>query len=427
MQWIEELEDAVDAAEGSAVFVVALPRIRNMQIRLGIQGMQHVADVLISRVKNYLRASCGYQPFARFSGMEVIIAVPGLMRLGEISALGERIRQICNEPMALDGERYGLDSVVGIAISPDDGVTAKDLVAKAQIAADNASLTHARGPIFFAGPMAKVADLACRIEMDLRLAIENRALSIVFQPQFDIANSVYSAAEVLVRWDHPVYGIIPPGDFIPIAESAGLVSQLGSLVLHESVIQMNEFRRDVFPLDLAVNVSPSQLVQEDFIYEIDDLLRSVGMPAKHLMIEITEGELIFDIDMAIHQLAELRRFGVRTSIDDFGAGFSNLAYLHRLPLDQIKIDRRFVQHLNSDPRSITLLRSSIELGRGLGLEVCVEGVESQRQLEILQQMGCNLVQGYLFAKPTPITELKSVVASPLRVNSEWSHRQFILN
>lgn len=405
MQWIKDIEDAIDGAAASAVFVVTLPRARSMQVRVGIQGMMSVADVLVSRISGVIGRSGQYRCFARFIGMEVVVVVPGLARLGEISALGEEIRQICAEPMAIELEQFGVDPVVGIAISPDDGKTARLLISRAQIAADNGAMTHTKAPIFFAAPMAEVAEMTCRIEMELRNAIDNRGFRIVFQPQFSVASQEFAAAEVLVRWDHPLFGTIPPSEFIPIAEAAGMVRALGSLVLHEAVIQMTEFRGKTKALDLAVNVSPSQLLEEDFVYEVDDLLKSTGMDPRALTIEITEGELLFDIDTAIRQLQHLRKLGVKTSVDDFGAGFSNLAYLHRLPLDQFKIDRRFVQEISDDPRAETLLRSTIGLGRGLGLEVCVEGVETRRQYHTLKNLGCDLIQGYLFARPVPIEEL----------------------
>lgn len=412
MLWMNEIDEAVTSADASAVFVVALPRIRRMQIRAGVQGMQHIADLLVTRVKSAVRQAGYSKVFARFSGMEVITIVPGLKKLGEIASLGETIRQCCSRPLAIENERFGIDAIVGISISPDDGRSAKDLISRAQIAADNGTLTHARAPIFFAGPMAQVADTACRIEMELRSALENRGFNIVFQPQYATKQKGFAAAEALVRWNHPSHGVIPPSDFIPIAEAAGLVSELGSYVLHEAVVQINEFRLKHAPLDLAVNVSPSQLVQEDFVDEVDDLLRSVGMPAEALTIEVTEGELLFDIDMAIHQLSALRRLGVRSSIDDFGAGFSNLAYLHRLPLDQVKVDRSFVQQLGTDEKAITLLRSTIELGQGLGLEVCVEGVEDIAQYKLLEKLGCDLIQGYLFSRPLPVNELAPLVKNP---------------
>lgn len=412
MQWMNELEDAVSEAEASAVFVVGMPRIRSMQIHLGVQGMQHLADVMVSRVRSLIRSYGRYTPFVRYSGLELIVIVPDLVKLGEISALAEKIRQVCNAPLSIARNRLGVDCMVGVAISPDDGSSASELISKAQIAADNAISTHTKAPMFFAGPMAQVADLACRIEIELRGAIDNRAFDVVFQPQFQPSSKQFVAAEVLVRWDHPIYGAIPPGDFIPIAESAGLVRQLGSLVLQESVILMSEFRRQCMPLELAVNVSPTQLMQVDFVDEVQDLLGSVDMPPEALTVEITEGELLFDIDHAIHQLESLRKLGVRTSIDDFGAGFSNLAYLHRLPLDQIKIDRSFIRQLKEDDRSVTLLRSAIELGKGLGLEVCVEGVETWQQYGVLESLGCDLIQGYLFSRPVSITKLPPIVGHP---------------
>jgi len=254
---------------------------------------------------------------------------------------------------------------------------------------------------FFLPSMQLAASERLKLQNDLRKAIGNDELHLHFQPQVDTSGNIIGA-EALLRWQHPERGNIPPTDFIPVAEDTGQILAIGKWVLESALVRLKawtvEMPESTFH-NLAVNVSPRQFRQVDFVPQIERLLGKTGADPNRLTLELTEGILIENLEDTIQKMVALKRLGMRFSIDDFGTGYSSLAYLKRLPLDEIKIDRTFVRDITTDPSDANLVETIITMSNHLGLEVVAEGVETEEQLDFLREKGCRLFQGYYFSQP----------------------------
>jgi EAL domain-containing protein (putative c-di-GMP-specific phosphodiesterase class I) len=250
--------------------------------------------------------------------------------------------------------------------------------------------------------MAEDARRRSDLQHDLAAAADEGQLRVHYQPVVRVADGGTAGFEALVRWEHPELGLVPPVEFIPLAEETGLVVGIGRWVLAEAVRQATRWITEHGrPLRMSVNLSPRQLLDDDVPAFVQEVLADTGFPPGLLLLEVTETVFVRDVDRVVAELERLRTLGVRIAIDDFGTGFSSLSYLRRLPADLLKIDRSFVTDLAGGGSSRTLVSSIVELARTLGLEVVAEGVETESQRRVLQDLGCGLAQGYLFAPPRP--------------------------
>jgi EAL domain-containing protein (putative c-di-GMP-specific phosphodiesterase class I) len=252
---------------------------------------------------------------------------------------------------------------------------------------------------FFAPEMQAAIDQRLQLQSELRQAIDRNQLSLEFQPQLALADGRVIGAEALMRWHHPTRGEIPPAQFIPLAEETGLILELSDWMLERACSCLARWQADWPWLVLAINVSPRELRKAGFVERISSALQRYGVPAGRLELEITEGSLLEEVEQCIAAMQSLKALGVRFAIDDFGTGYSSLAYLKRLPLDRLKIDRSFVDGLARDASDLALVETILAIGRNLGLECIAEGIESEEQLAMLRQRGCELAQGYHFSRP----------------------------
>ena len=243
------------------------------------------------------------------------------------------------------------------------------------------------------------------MEMDLRKGIARGEFFLVYQPQVTSGGVVFGA-EALLRWQHPTLGVVPPDEFIPLAEQSGLILPLGTWVLGAACDQLVDWskRADMAELTLSVNVSAYQFRRSDFVQQVASVMERTGVSPRRLKLELTESSLVQDMDDIIQKMVELKALGVGFSLDDFGTGYSSLSYLKRLPLDQLKIDKSFVDDVLTDPNDAAIAHMVIELGQNLGFSVIAEGVETQGQCDFLEQNGCHLFQGYLFSRPIPLPQ-----------------------
>jgi EAL domain-containing protein (putative c-di-GMP-specific phosphodiesterase class I) len=259
------------------------------------------------------------------------------------------------------------------------------------------------------------------IETDLRRALTSRELVIHYQPEVDLRNGGIIGFEALVRWQHPKYGLVPPLDFIPIAEETGLITPLGAWVLKDACCQTRRWQ-SAFPkfsnLKISVNLSGKQLTSKDLLRDVEQALQVSLLPPECLNLEITESILMEDTDATIQTLLNLKRLGLGLQIDDFGTGYSSLSYLHRLPFDTLKIDRSFVKSMNAQEDGIAIVRTIMALAQSLKMSVVAEGVENQTQLSHLREMGCGFAQGYYFSKPLDAASAEKMVASRSRACEE---------
>ncbi len=337
------------------------------------------------------------QMMARLGGDEFAILMPDLASPAAAGRLAETILESLRE--VSDAPEMPIATSIGIALSPDDAADRQSLMSHADVALYRAK-QEGRGTYrFFEAKMgAEVRDRRL-LEHDLRLAISRGELWLAYQPQLDIKRGQVVGFEALVRWKSPSRGEISPGVFIPIAEEAGAILTIGDWVLKEACREAATWKT---PLKVAVNVSAVQLHSASFAQELHQVLIETGLPAKRLEIEITETALVRDLNRTLATLRQVKALGVEIAMDDFGTGYSSLSNLRAFPFDRIKIDRSFIKQVNSNQQAATIVRAVLGLGKGLGLPVIAEGVETNDELRFLQEESCDEVQGYLLGRPAAI-------------------------
>jgi len=338
-----------------------------------------------------------------------------------IDLLAQRMIDALAEPFLLGGRSIYVGASIGIAMYPADGRDAETLQSNADAALHRAK-TQGRGVLrFFSPEMSSRALERLTLEAELRHALERNELHLHYQPQIDLLSGEIVGFEALVRWQHPERGMVPPDEFIPLAEESGLVVPMGDWVLREACRQFQEWAAaGLAPRLMAVNVSAVQLSHGHLVDSVRQVLAQSGIPPNQLELEITESFLMADRDTAFQSLAELKALGVRLSIDDFGTGYSSLSYLQQLEVHKLKIDMSFVRDMTSNSGNASIVTAIIVLGHSLGLEVIAEGVEDQGQARYLRSLQCDVMQGYLISPPMPAAEAGGFLASfqPQRVTVE---------
>jgi predicted signal transduction protein with EAL and GGDEF domain len=303
---------------------------------------------------------------------------------------------------------------VGIAVAPLDGSDADQLTKNADMALYRAK-EEGRGTYrFFEQAMDARAQTRRKLELDLRSALQNGEFELNYQPIVDSHSGEVTTFEALVRWHHPQHGLIPPMEFIPLAESTGLIVPLGEWVLRQACADASSWSR---PVRVAVNLSPVQFRHRALVQTVVGAVAASGLAPGRLELEITESVLLQDSDATLATLHTLRTFGVRISMDDFGTGYSSLSYLRSFPFDKIKIDQSFIRDLATRDDCVAIVRAVTGLGQSLGIATTAEGVETKEQLELLRQHGCGEVQGYLFSRPRPATEVEAMLGQTVAARS----------
>ena len=305
-------------------------------------------------------------------------------------------------PFVIEGHHVQVGASIGISVYPQDGADAESLLRLADIAmarAKQAGSGEDESVTFYSREMNQDMQERMRLEGDLRNALQNGELLLHYQPKFELGRNQIKGAEALVRWMHPQRGLIPPADFIPLAESTGLIVPLGEWVLEEACMQAAQWMRaGIPPFRLAVNVSAREF-SSSLPARVAATLDRHGLDARWLELEITESTLMRDIERVIDIMDQITALGVSLSLDDFGTGYSSLSYLKRFPIDTLKIDRSFTMGIPGDGSDCAIASTVISIGQQLGHRVIAEGVETAEQLEFLREAGCDEVQGYLFSRP----------------------------
>ncbi|HEX7792353.1 MAG TPA: GGDEF domain-containing phosphodiesterase, partial [Afipia sp.] len=337
---------------------------------------------------------------------EFAVVQSGVGRPEEVAMLARRLIAAISEPYLLDGHTIVSGGSIGIAIAPGDGDDAEKLLKNADMALSRAK-SEGHGTFgFFEPEMDARAQARRRIEIDLRAAIENNVLQPHYQPLVDLKSGRITGFEALVRWPDRERGMIPPGEFIPVAEETGLINAVGGLMLRRACMDAAQWPDDV---RVAVNLSSLQFRVGNLLSVVMDALKTSGLSPKRLELEITETVLLDKSDHVLATLHALRALGVRISMDDFGTGYSSLSYLRSFPFDKIKIDRSFVQDLDSNRDGQAIIRSIISLGMGLGVTITAEGVETEAELSCLRAEGCHEGQGFLFSRARPNAEITALL------------------
>jgi diguanylate cyclase (GGDEF)-like protein/PAS domain S-box-containing protein len=403
------LEQAAAGKTSFAVLCIDLDRFKEVNDVFG----HSVGDALLKEAATRMRAVAGDAFVARPGGDEFTVIMAGGSQPTAAEVLAERLLASAAEDIVIDGHflRFGLS--IGVAIYPTDGLDAKALLANADAALYRAK-QDGRGSIcFFAADMDRQLRDRRALQHDLRSAVNRQELCLHYQPQASI-NGPIVGFEALARWRHPSRGMVSPGTFIPIAEESGLIIPLGEWVLREACREAASWGR---PLKIAVNLSPVQFKHGDLAGAVHAILLETGLAPSRLELEITEGVLIDDFSRAVSILHRLKTLGVRIAMDDFGTGYSSLSNLQSFPFDKMKIDKSFIANLGRNPQSAAIIRAMLGLGRGLGLPIMAEGVETQEQLEFLKKERCDAVQGFLIGRPAPIDLYADTVGRPAAKHS----------
>jgi diguanylate cyclase (GGDEF)-like protein/PAS domain S-box-containing protein len=388
-----------------AVLFLDLDNFKSINDTLGHEWGDRLLVLAGARLSACVRAS---DTVARLGGDEFVVVIEALnaeavVAAPEAEAVGQKLLAALNQPYLVDGGRE-LHSTpsIGVALFRDAQQSAQELLKRADLAMYQAKAQGRNTLCFFDPAVHAAASARSALESDIRQAIARQEFCLHFQPVVDEIGAVLGA-EALVRWTHPLRGMVAPGDFIPLAEQTGLIVPLGRQVLALACTQLAAWAREerTAPWSVSVNVSAQEFRQRDFVQHVLGALQAAGASPARLTLELTESLLLHDVEDCIHKMHALRAQGIGFSLDDFGTGYSSLSYLKRLPLDQLKIDQSFVRDVLSDPNDATIARAIITLAHSLGLAVVAEGVETEAQHAFLLHNGCKRFQGYLFSQPKP--------------------------
>jgi len=407
---------AARMGEKVAALFIDLDRFKNVNDTLGHATGDRLLQEVAARFRGCLRDS---DVVARLGGDEYTVMLRPVHDVQEIATCAQKLIDALTAPIEIEGHELFVTCSIGISIFPDDAHDAAALLKNADSAMYRAKEQGKNTYQFFSKEATAATFEHLMLETNLRRALEREEFVLHFQPILDIRTQRMVSMEALVRWQHPDLGMVSPAKFIPLAEETGLIVPIGQWVLEQACRQVLSLHRLGFvELHVAVNLSPRQFRQRDLARSIEQVLNSTGLAPRHLELEVTEGSVMESADVAIGILRDLKAMGMQLSIDDFGTGYSSLAYLHRFPLDTLKVDQAFVRDITSDQGGSAIASAIIAMGHSLRLTMVAEGVETPEQLVFLRERECHKVQGFLFARPMPAERLVAYLeGQPRRVRS----------
>ena len=386
-----------------SVFFIDLDRFKGVNDNYG----HDAGDDLLRQVAERLRGCCrNSDTISRWAGDEFVILLPEQNHSRSSITVAEKILDAISQPFEVFNMPVFVNCSIGIAQFPDDACDADKLIFCADQAMYQAK-ADGKGVFRFFTPEMNQRTLArLKTESELRVALAENQFELYYQPQIEVATGKLLGVEALLRWRHPERGIIYPDEFISVAEDCGLICQMGEWVMMQAFETASRwYKREGDPLSMSINLSPKQFMDDGLVYSVRRLLNSVGFPAERIVLEITEGHLMNTQGENLQLLRELKLLGVKIAIDDFGMGYSSLAYLRNLPVDIIKIDRHFLQDASNNAADARIVSAIIDLGHALGLEVVAEGIEHLSQMELLKMKGCDHAQGFYIGKPMSLDDL----------------------
>lgn len=397
----ERLDDALKMArrldKKVAVMVLDLDKFKPVNDLYGHATGDKLLKVVAERLLTCARE---VDTVARLGGDEFAVIFTNIDDDNNIITIADRIIDSIQMPTDIDDNIIQIGTSIGISFFPDDADTPAELIRMADVALYQAKDDGRRVYRLYDQQMDAETKAQKQIEIDLNKALENNELFLQYQPQFDANTNQLVGTEALIRWNHPEKGLIPPFNFIPIAELCGLMIPIGQWVLKTACKAAKDWQERGLPkIRMCVNISARQFHADNFVETIEEAIKFSNLSPHWLELEITEGMVIKDTDSVVTKLEELKALGVSLSIDDFGTGYSSLAYLKRFPVDQLKIDQSFIRNIHEDPDDAAITDAVIRLGHSLGLTVVGEGVETEAHVKILREKGCDIFQGYHFCKP----------------------------
>jgi diguanylate cyclase (GGDEF)-like protein/PAS domain S-box-containing protein len=386
--------------EKLAVMFLDLDRFKNINDSLGHVIGDELLQQVATRLKSCIREG---DTLARFGGDEFTLLLPKIGSGKEdISKIAEKINDVLKEPFTINGNELYVSASIGISIYPRDGKDMDTLIKHADIAMYHVKDTGKNNFKFYSTDMRTPYFQNLSLETGIHKALANNEFQLVYQPQINIKSGEIVGVEALLRWEHPEHGLISPAEFISFAEETGMIVDIGQWVLSAACAELKRWRNAGLPeVRMSINMSARQLADKNIVKYVSNSLRDNGVPGHCLEIEITENTIMSDMDSIINKLKNISKRGVYIAIDDFGTGYSSLSYLHKLPIHTLKIDRTFIKEVNMQHTGKSIINTIVAMVKGLNLNVIAEGVETQEQLDYLQEIDCNEAQGFLFCKPLP--------------------------
>ena len=423
--FMEKLDLALENArrrEGSlAVLFLDLDRFKQINDTLGHSAGDRLLQGVAERLRKCLRSSDAVargeamnltDDVARLGGDEFIVSITNIARGEDAARVARRVQEALEPPFKLDENEVFVTASIGISLFPQDGDDLESLLKNADSAMYHAKDAGRSNYQFYSKSMNAAALQKLTLENKLRRALEREEFQLYFQPQIDVRSWSIIGAEALIRWRHPDLGLVPPAEFIGLAEETGLILPIGEWVLHTACAQAKAWQDAGHgPLVMAVNISGRQFRGKNLAQTIGQTIGACALDPRRIELEITESVLMHSVDETVNTLKTLRAMGPRIAVDDFGTGYSSLSYLRRFPIDTLKLDQSFIQDSVKDRGTAAIVAGVIDMAHGLGLEVIAEGVETAEQRTLLFQDGCHIMQGYLFGRPVPAPEFEQLLVT----------------
>lgn len=412
-QWMDQLNQQ-QSQQLLAIFSIDIDRFKHVNESFGSAGGDALLKQLAERLKQIARNG---DIIARFGSDEFALLV-AMNQQDDIEIIAQRYYRLLNAPFQLGQQSIFISLSTGIALAPQDAQDVETLLTHANQARWQAKQAGGNQFQFYRASMTQSVKKRLALEQDLRSAIENQQLQVVYQAKIDAQTGELDGAEALVVWNHPLLGKLNPESFIPIAEETGLIVDIGYWVLMEACRQACQWRQHHARFHISINLSARQFLDNRLVEQVKKALSLGCLPANAIDLEITESLAMIDIQHTTHTLKQLKALGVQLSLDDFGTGYSSLAYLHAFPVDTIKIDRNFIMRIGTEAAKEAdekIVSAILAMAKSLELSVVAEGVENDYQRRFLQQQGCDLLQGYLFSRPLPAHDFEQLALQSYNV------------
>ncbi|GJL76722.1 bifunctional diguanylate cyclase/phosphodiesterase [Nitrosomonas sp.] len=409
----KSINDAIGHNTGDLILKSAASRLQNSA---------HSSDFSPYGLNSHGQPNQPEADIARIGGDEFTVVIPNLQRAEDALIMAHRIREVMQQPFHLDNRDVVLTASIGIALYPDDGQDAETLLKHADTAMYHAKNEGRNNCQFYSSTLTHQAEKRLNLENGLRNALLQNEFFLAYQPQLDIASGKFLSVEALIRWQHPTQGFISPLDFIPLAEENGLIIPIGEWVLRTACAEAMEWRQKGLSLRVSVNLSPLQLKNPDLVKSVLGILAETDFPPGDLVLEVTESALMDYNPETSNTLNTLRSHNIEISLDDFGTGYSSMNYLKLLPINNIKVDKIFVDGMLDDEKSLAIIRSIISLSKNLDFTVTAEGIELLEQANVLKNLGCDYLQGYYFSKPIRSKEITAFLREQCQIESDQTLR-----
>ena len=403
VEFKKRVEKVLAARQKAALIFIDLDHFKDVNDTLGHDAGDQLLITVADRLKNLVRSG---DTVARLGGDEFLIIISPVTDAASVESVVKRIQTELPEPIVLHSREVSVTPSIGISLCPDNGRNINDLMRHADLAMYHAKDNGRNNFSFFSENLSEAVESRISLESELMTALEEGQFITHFQPRVSIEDDTITGAEALVRWEHPEKGLISPGTFIPACEASGLIAELGKCVLRHAVLAQLEWAKNGYDIRISVNLSPLQFGEDTLVSDLVDIVKSNHGNPEFIELEITESVLLGHDQATIDKLHALVNHGFRIAIDDFGTGYSNLAYLHRYPIDCLKIDRSFIMQIDSVRPIVELI---VSMARLFELDVVAEGVETQEQLHVLQNFDCQEYQGFLFARPMSFSDFAALL------------------